>query len=36
VEIEYGGKIERIDAGLEVILSLGAIHTPKGLDAFGH
>jgi choline dehydrogenase len=29
VEIEYGGKIQRVNAGLEVVLSLGAIHTPS-------
>src|SRR6267378_164350 len=31
VEITFNGKIERIAAGLEVVLSLGAIHTPKVL-----
>ena len=35
VEIEYGGKIHRINAGLEVVLSLGAIHTPKVLMLSG-
>jgi choline dehydrogenase len=35
VEIEYDGKIQRINAGLEVILSLGAIHTPKVLMLSG-
>jgi len=35
VEIEYGGKIQRINAGLEVVLSLGAIHTPKVLMLSG-
>ncbi len=29
VEILYAGKMRRIHAGLEVVLSLGAIHTPK-------
>src|SRR5262249_7705219 len=35
VEIEFDGKIQRIDAGVEVILSLGAIHTPKVLMLSG-
>ncbi len=35
VEISYGGKIRRITAGLEVVLSLGAIHTPKVLMLSG-
>jgi choline dehydrogenase len=35
VEIEYDGKIQRINAGSEVILSLGAIHTPKVLMLSG-
>jgi len=35
VEMEYDGKIQRIDAGLEVVLSLGAIHTPKVLMLSG-
>jgi choline dehydrogenase len=35
VEIEYDGNIHRIDAGLEVILSLGAIQTPKVLMLSG-
>jgi len=35
VEVEYGGKIQRVDAGLEVVLSLGAIHTPKVLMLSG-
>src|SRR5262249_54492995 len=35
VEIEYEGKIRRIDAALEVVLSLGAIHTPKVLMQSG-
>jgi choline dehydrogenase-like flavoprotein len=35
VEIAYGDKTHRIGAGLEVILSLGAIHTPKLLMQSG-
>src|SRR5215472_7536948 len=35
VEIAYGGKIQRINARLEVVLSLGAIHTPKVLMLSG-
>ena len=35
VEIAFNGKIERITAGLEVVLSLGAIHTPKVLMLSG-
>ena len=35
VEVEYDGKIHRINAGLEVILSLGAINTPKVLMLSG-
>jgi choline dehydrogenase len=35
VEIAYDGKIQRINAGVEVILSLGAIHTPKVLMLSG-
>ena len=35
VEIAYDGKIHRISAGLEVVLSLGAIHTPKVLMLSG-
>jgi choline dehydrogenase len=35
VEIEYDGKIQRIHAGSEVILSLGAMHTPKVLMLSG-
>ena len=35
VEIEYQGKIRRINAGLEAVLSLGAIHTPKVLMQSG-
>jgi choline dehydrogenase len=35
VEIEYEGKIQRIHAGLEVVLSLGAIQTPKVLMQSG-
>jgi choline dehydrogenase len=35
VEISYGGISHRIRAGLEVVLSLGAIHTPKVLMQSG-
>jgi choline dehydrogenase len=35
VEIAYDGKIQSINAGLEVVLSLGAIHTPKVLMLSG-
>jgi choline dehydrogenase len=35
VEIEHDGKIERVNARLEVVLSLGAIHTPKVLMLSG-
>jgi choline dehydrogenase len=35
VEIVFNGKIERITVGLEVVLSLGAIHTPKVLMLSG-
>jgi len=35
VDVIYEGKIRRINAGLEVILSLGAIHTPKVLMLSG-
>jgi choline dehydrogenase len=35
VEISYGGNTHRIRAGLEVVLSLGAIHTPKVLMQSG-
>jgi choline dehydrogenase len=35
VEIAYDGNIHRIDAGVEVILSLGAVHTPKVLMLSG-
>jgi choline dehydrogenase len=35
VDISYQGKIHRIGAGLEVVLSLGAIHTPKVLMQSG-
>ena len=35
VEIAFNGKIERIAAGLEVVLSLGAMHTPKVLMLSG-
>ena len=35
VELLYDGKIHRIGAGLEVVLSLGAIHTPKLLMQSG-
>src|SRR5882757_9614715 len=35
VEIAFDGKIHRITAGLEVVLSLGAMHTPKVLTLSG-
>jgi choline dehydrogenase len=35
VECIYNGEIHRISAGLEVVLSLGAIHTPKVLMQSG-
>ena len=35
VELAFDGKIQRITAGLEVVLSLGAIHTPKVLMLSG-
>src|SRR5262249_24054783 len=35
VEIAYEGKIHRIGAACEVVLSLGAIHTPKVLMLSG-
>ena len=35
VEIEHGGNIQCINAGLEVVLSLGAIHSPKVLMLSG-
>jgi choline dehydrogenase len=35
VEIAFNGKIQHIAAGLEVVLSLGAIHTPKVLMLSG-
>jgi choline dehydrogenase len=35
VEILYEGKVHRINAGREVILSLGALHTPKVLMQSG-
>ena len=35
VEIAFNGKIQRITAGLEVVLSLGAMHTPKVLMLSG-
>jgi choline dehydrogenase len=35
VEIFYEGKAHRLNAGLEVVLSLGAIHTPKVLMQSG-
>jgi choline dehydrogenase len=35
VEIAYDGKVHRIGARLEVVLSLGAIHTPKVLMQSG-
>lgn len=35
VEMSYDGKTHRVRAGLEVVLSLGAIHTPKVLMQSG-
>jgi choline dehydrogenase len=35
VEIVHDGKVQRIAAGVEVVLSLGAIHTPKVLMLSG-
>src|SRR5262245_25435602 len=35
VEISYADKVQRISAGLEVVLSLGAIHTPRVLMQSG-
>jgi choline dehydrogenase len=35
VEIVYDGKVQRVAAGTEVVLSLGAIHTPKVLMLSG-
>src|ERR1700737_425338 len=35
VEIFYNGKVQSVTAGLEVVLSLGAIHTPKALMLSG-
>src|SRR5262249_49157087 len=35
VDIVYEGKVQRIHAGAEVVLSLGAIHTPKVLMLSG-
>jgi choline dehydrogenase len=35
VEIAFDGQIQRLTAGLEVVLSLGAIHTPKVLMLSG-
>jgi choline dehydrogenase len=35
VEIVHDGKVQRITAGVEVVLSLGAIHTPKVLMLSG-
>ncbi len=35
VEIAFDGRIQRIAAGLEVVLSLGAMHTPKVLMLSG-
>jgi choline dehydrogenase len=31
VELSYDGKTHRVGAGLELVLSLGAIYTPKVL-----
>src|ERR1700722_3767897 len=35
VEIAFDGKIQRITAGLEIVLSLGAMHSPKVLMLSG-
>lgn len=35
VDFAFGGKTERVDAALEVVLSLGALHTPKVLMQSG-
>lgn len=35
VEFQHGGRTHRVQAGLEVIVSLGAIHTPKLLMQSG-
>jgi choline dehydrogenase len=35
VEILHEGRIHRINAGCEVVLSLGALHTPKVLMQSG-
>jgi choline dehydrogenase-like flavoprotein len=35
IEIAFDGKIQRITAGLEVVLSGGAMHTPKVLMLSG-
>jgi len=35
VEIAFDGKLQRVTAGLEVVLSLGAMHTPKVLMLSG-
>ena len=35
VEIAYDGNIQRIDGGVEVVLSLGTMHTPKVLMLSG-
>jgi choline dehydrogenase len=35
VEVVYNGKTQRIAAGLEIVLSLGAMHTPKVLMQSG-
>jgi choline dehydrogenase len=35
VEIVYNGRVQRVTAGLEVVLSLGAMHTPKVLMLSG-
>jgi choline dehydrogenase-like flavoprotein len=35
VEVLHGGQLHRVTAGMEVVLSLGAIHTPKVLMQSG-